>query len=87
MNPQNHHACSDCKCMVVGEEDFVVKSAWGVFTRRKRKTFSCPFHKGKKMYSYKVEKYGHEDQFDLRMPIKCKKQRPIMLGEDVENNL
>lgn len=77
LNPKNHHQCLlSCIHLEVRSEFYTHK--WTDYFGRKRseqrtrKSFSCKFHKNKRLYSYVAEKLGFADQLDKRMPLKCK---------------
>lgn len=76
-NPKNAHQClQGCKHLIIGTEPY--KRSWTDFWGRKRseqrtrKSFRCPYHKNKRLFSYVAEKLGFSDQLDKRMPLKCK---------------
>lgn len=76
-NPKNAHQClHGCKHLIVGTETYRHSriNFWGrkISEVRTRKSFSCPYHKKKRLYSYVAEKLGFSDQLDKRMPLKCK---------------
>lgn len=77
LNPKNHHQCLlNCVYLEVCSESYTHKLTDYLGRKRSevrtRKSFSCKFHKNKRLYSYVAEKLGFSDQLDKRMPLKCK---------------
>ena len=77
LNPKNHHQCL-LSCIHLEVSTEIYTHEWTNFLGRKeseqrtRKSFSCKFHKNKRLYSYVAEKLMFANQLDKRMPLKWK---------------